>query len=188
MLLIYLLFALVILTVPLGFIILIYRAFKIFGLQRIGTIIVTILGLGLAIFLLYIIFEDQLFFKRDARKLLSEQNLLLRDNFEIIENTSTSAIGDYYHTFTLKISSADKELLINEIRNSKEFKGLHEPIKQLLNTPERYDGRRTIQNYEDSLQYVREYFQSNGNGYAPTYRKIEIDKRRNLLIFEDIDD
>ncbi|MBW4362459.1 hypothetical protein [Flavobacterium taihuense] len=40
---------------------------------------------------------------------------------EILENKSMSSIGDYYHTFTLKISEKDKTRIINEIKSSKNF-------------------------------------------------------------------
>ncbi len=32
-----------------------------------------------------------------------------------------SAIGDYYHTFTLKITAEDKTRIINEIKSSKKL-------------------------------------------------------------------
>ena len=53
---------------------------------------------------------------------------------------------------------------------------------------DKYTGKKITQNYEDSTRFVREYFEPNGQGYAPTYRRIEIDKTENKLIFEDIDE
>jgi hypothetical protein len=35
---------------------------------------------------------------------------------------------------------------------------------------------------------VRELFEPQGGGYAPTFRKIKIDKENNILVFEDIDE
>lgn len=55
------------------------------------------------------IFEDELFTKNEAKELLKEQNIQLKDVMEILENKQMSSIGEYYHTFTLKISEKTKQ-------------------------------------------------------------------------------
>jgi hypothetical protein len=100
-----------------------------------------------------------------------------------------SAIGDYYHTFILDISENDKLTIIKQIQNSPDFRGLTDQKEELSHiTEDRYVGRRLTQNYESDNQFVREYFEPNGYGVAPTYRKIEIHKNANRLPFEDIDE
>lgn len=137
-----------------------------------------------------IIFEDQLFLKKDALELLNEQNINLEDDFIIIKNESFSGIGDYYHTFELEISEKDKRKGINEIKSSKDFITIEQKIINFPYSPEinRYKGSKKIQNYETENGFVREYFQPNGQGYAPTFRRIKLNKKDNILIFEDIDD
>lgn len=58
---------------------------------------------------LYIVFEYYFFTKNNAKELVEKQDIKLRDDFELLKNESMSAIGDYYHTFTLKISERDKQ-------------------------------------------------------------------------------
>jgi len=136
----------------------------------------------------FAIFEDDLFTKNDAKELLSEQSIFLNDDFELVKNESMMAPGEYYHTFTLKISKKDKLRLIKQIAGSKNFKQIGVTIEDFMTRTDRYKGPKLTQNYETESQFIREYFEPHKKGYAPTYRKIEIDKNEALLIFEDIDD
>lgn len=54
---------------------------------------------------LFLVFEDLFFSKNDAKKLIEEQGILLTDQFDLVKNESMSGIGDYYHTFTLRIGA-----------------------------------------------------------------------------------
>jgi hypothetical protein len=136
------------------------------------------------------IFQDQLFTKNDAKELINEQGFELADHFDLLQNESSSAIGDYYHTFTLRISSRDKQEAIMKISKSKNFKPEEDAVDDLLYLDNnRYFGPRITQNYETENAYVREYFQPGGRkGYAPTFRRISINKNVNELLFEDIDE
>ena len=137
-----------------------------------------------------IIFEDQLFTKNRANKLVEEQGIELIDEFELVHNESMTAIGDYYHTFTLEISEKDKQRAISEIKNSDNFQLDNHSIdyKPYL-SKNRYFGPKVIQNYETEYAFVREYFEPSGQkGYAPTFRRISISKSKNELTFEDIDE
>ena len=188
----FILIALLILTfigLPIGVIILLYWLPKKFGYKKLGKYLASIAGLFFGLLMIYILFEDSFFFKKDAKKLLKEQNIYLEDDFEIMENKSMTAPGDYYHTFTLKISQRDKDLIIEQIKNDKSFKGIKDDKADISRIADRYFGEKIIQNYEDETQFVREYFKPSGKkNYSPTYRKIEINKADNKLIFEDIDD
>lgn len=171
---------------------LLYFILKKLGKPKLGKYLTSAFGfliLGLSI---YIIFEDHFFFKSDAKKFLSEQNIELKDDFKIIKNESFSAIGDYYHTFTLSISEKDRKQIIQEIRNSENFKKENDTTIQhflWLETKNRYIGPKIIQNYETNSSLVREFFEPSGKqGYAPTFRQISISKTENELIFKDIDE
>jgi hypothetical protein len=185
---IFILIYLIAITLAIGLTFLFYWIPKKLGYQKLGKIFATIIGVVFVTLTISIVFEDLLFFKKDATKLLEEQDIKLTDQFEIIENKSMSAIGEYYHTFSLRISQKDKSLLIEQIKSSPDFKGLNKKIEDITRSGNEYRGRKIIQNYEDSLQFVREYYKPNEENYAPTYRKIEIGKIENKLIFEDIDD
>jgi hypothetical protein len=160
---------------------------KKLGSAKTGKIVAWLVGFTLLCSLMTVIFEDQLFTKANAKNLLLEQKIVLNDPFEIVENKSMLAIGDYYHTFTLKLSNKDRLRLIKEISASEGFKKVNKIQEDITQQTDRYTGNRITQNYETEAQFIREYFEPNGKGYAPTYRKIEIDKNKALLVFEDID-
>ena len=139
---------------------------------------------------LFIVFEDQLFTKNSAYKLVSEQGIELNDEFDLIHNESMSGIGDYYHTFTLRISESDKQKAITEIKNADNFQSDNSLVDHLLySSDNRYFGPKVTQNYVTENAFVREYFEPSGQkGYAPTFRRISIDIETNELTFEDIDE
>lgn len=131
-------------------------------------------------------FEDELFTKNEARALLAEQSVVLNDDFELIHNTSTWAIGDYYHTFTLKISKKDIQTVTAQIKNSENFKKYDERICDISELTDPYTGKKIIRNYTSGKQYIREIFEPQGKDYAPVYQIITIDPAKNELVFEDI--
>lgn len=185
---IYIIVYLIILGIIIGVLWLSFWLPKKLGYPKFGKYFPIIVGVLISLFILSEIFEDEFFSKNNAKKFLTEQNIKLNDNFEIEENKSMSSIGDYYHTFTLKISKKDKTRIIDEIKKSKNYNIDKETETYFDNRKDYYEGLKRIKNYETEKQFVRELFEPNGKGYAPTWRKIEIDKKENLLIFEDIDE
>ena len=139
---------------------------------------------------LFIVFEDNFFTKNDAKKLLEEQEIFLADNYDLLGNESISGIGEYYHSFNLKISDHDKQEIIKNIINSKYFKTNKDSIADLQSQiPDGYNGPKIVQNYETENSFVREYYKPNEyQGYAPVFRRISISKTENKLNFEDIDE
>lgn len=175
---------------PIGIGCLLYFIPKKFGYPKTAKNLTIIFGFLVLIMVLWTVFEDQLFTKGNAKELVEEQQILLQDKFELKENKSMSAIGDYYHTFTLKISERDKQNAIAKIKSSDNFKTGNTSIDQTLYLSDnRYFGTKVTQNYETENSYVREYFEPSGReGYAPIFRRISISKTKNELIFEDIDE
>ena len=181
---------LVFVGIPVGIGLLLYFVPKRLGHPKTAKYLTIGYGVLVLTITLFIVFEDQLFTKNSAYKLVSEQGIELNDEFELIHNESMSAIGDYYHTFTLKISESDKQKAISEIKNANNFQSNDSSIDHLLYLSDnRYFGPKVTQNYETENAFVREYFQPSGQkGYAPTFRRISIDKEANELTFEDIDE
>lgn len=180
---------LVFVGLPIGLGYLFYFIPKKLGHPKIGKLLTLTFAIFLLIIVLLTLFEDQLFSKDNAKELVEEQQILLIDNFDLQKNESVSAIGDYYHTFTLKISKHDKQNAILKIKSSDNFKIDNFPNQTLYLTNERYFGSKVTQNYETENAYVREYFQPSGEeGYVPTFRRILISKTKNELTFEDIDE
>ena len=175
---------------PIGIGFLFYFVPKKLGYPKTGKYLTVIFGVLVLTLVLFTVFEDQLFTKNNAKELVEEQQILLQDKFELKENKSMSAIGDYYHTFTLKIAERDKQNAILRIKSADNFKADNSSIDQTLYlSDKRYFGPKVIQNYETENAYVREYFQPSGKeGYAPTFRRVSINKTKNELTFEDIDE
>ncbi len=173
---------------PIGLACFFYFIPKRFGYPKIGKYLTSIFGLLFLTLVLWTVFEDQFFTKKNAQELVQEQQILLADKFVLEENKSTSAIGDYYHTFTLKISDRDKQHAILKIKSADNFLSNNGSIESLLyKQHDRYFGPKIIQNYETEQSYIREYFKPSGQkDYAPTFRRISISKASNVLIFEDI--
>jgi hypothetical protein len=184
------LYILVFVGIPIGIFFLFYFVPKKLGYPKTGKYLAMIFGLLVVTLIILTVFEDQLFTKDNALELIKEQQILLNDKFELVKNESSSAIGDYYHTFTLKISERDKQNAILKIKSSDNFKADNSSIdKMLYLSNKRYFGPKVIQNYETENTYVREYFQPSGQeGYAQTFRRISISKTENELTFEDIDE
>jgi hypothetical protein len=184
------LYILVFVGLPIGLACLLYFVPKKLGYPKTGKYLAIIFGLLVLTLVLWTVFEDRLFTKNNAKELVEEQQILLVDKFELQENKSMSAIGDYYHTFTLKLSESDRQNAILKIKSADNFKADNSSIDQRLYlSDKRYFGTKVTQNYETENAYVREYFQPSGQeGYAPTFRRISISKTKNELTFEDIDE
>ncbi len=177
--------------IPIGIGLLLYFTPKRLGCPKTAKYLTILYGIVVLAIGLFIEFKDQLFTMHQARELVEEQGFKLIYEFELIHNESTFDIGDYYHTFTLKISYRDKQEAISKIVTSENYKPVNCCIESLLyqQAKGRNFIKKIIQNYETENSYVREYFEPSGQeGYAPTFRRISISKTYNELIFEDIDE
>jgi len=182
---------LVLIGLLIGITYLLYIIPKKLGYPKTGKYLSIIFGFFIATIAFMMIFEDRLFTKSDAKKLLAEQDIVLANEFILEHNESSWAIGaDYYHTFTLKISKQDRKNAIDKITHSQNFTKLGLPVNEMLfmmTGKESYYGTKKTQNYETESCFVREYFQPSGReGYVPTFRRISISKKENCLVFEDI--
>ena len=173
--------------IPIGIGLLLYYIPKKIGYPKVGKYLTGLFALAVLVLVFMTIFEDQLFTKNDARKLIEEQELKLTEEFKLENNKSMWAIGYYYHTFTLTISEKDKLNAIKIIKSSDNFKEIGKPTKDLLlDIEDRYNGPKQTQNYETENAFIREYIKPNGQGYAPTFRRIIVDKQKNEMTFEEI--
>ncbi|WP_246566611.1 hypothetical protein [Kaistella soli] len=153
------LFILVFVGLPIGLGLLLYFIPKKFGHPKTGKYLTIIFGVFILSIVLWTAFEDQLFTKNNAKELVEEQQIFLKDKFDLQDNKSMSAIGDYYHTFTLKISARDKQNAIFKIKNSDNFKTNNSSVKQMLYlSDKRYFGSKVTQNYETSNAFVKRVF------------------------------
>lgn len=182
-------FLIVFVGLPVGLGLLLYFVTKKLGYPKVAKYLTVIYGVIVLTIGTYVVFEDYFFTKKNAKELIEEQNIILIDDFELLKNESMSAVGDYYHTFTLKVSESDKQDAILRIKSADNFKAGNSSTESLLDQEyDQYFGKKISQNYETESSFVREYFQPSGQkGYAPIFRRISVSKINNELIFEDID-
>jgi uncharacterized protein (UPF0248 family) len=169
-----------------GIIFLFYWVPTKFGYRKTGIILSSLISFCLLFAVLTNVYNDDLFSKNDAVDLLAHHKMVLKENFELVTNESQSGIGDYYHTFRLKISKKDKADLINRIRNSSNFKTQYEKIEDITTLTDRYTGKSISQNYETTNEFVNEIFEPLGKNMSPNHRIIKIEKSDDTLTFEDI--
>ena len=167
---------------------LIYRLIKRKFKVKYANIFAIIYSLLFFLFILYQIYEDELFTKNEATELVEDLGFKLNDDFEIIENKSNEGMESMTHTFILKISNNDRNRLINEIKTSKNYMPDSIFSTDKIVYPDRYKGKKIVWNYEDESWYIRHYYQPNDEGYAPTDRSISISKTSNELRFEDVNE
>ncbi len=132
-------------------------------------------------------FKDQLFSNNDALELLNHQQITFHDSFEILDNSSSSAIGYSEHTFTLRLSDKDKKRIIEEFRNSGNYTNLSDSTA-IKGQPYPYFTKKLRTQYFETDKYLMQKFHEPIAGYAPNFRIVTIEKSSRKLFFEDIDD
>lgn len=183
------LLTLVFIGIPVGFGLLLYFIPEKLGYPKVAKYLTIAFCLFDLLIGLFFAFVDRFFTNEDANKLIKEQGFKLKDEFTIQKNESHIGIGEYYHTFTLKLSTRDKLKAILKIKSSTDFYTSKEVFENSSETLNHYFGPKVMWNYENENSFVRAYFQPSGKkGYAPTYRRISISKTKNELKFEDIDE
>jgi hypothetical protein len=169
-----------------GIIYLSYYIPKKIGYPKIGKILSSLLIIFVTYLTIIIFFEEELFTKNDAKKEIAALNFNLNDDFTLIQNKSMAGFGEYLHFFKLSITPEDKLRLIKEIQNSTNYNNSN--VENFTeNRDDYYFGPKRIKNYETEEYYIREYFKPNGKNYSPTWLVLKIEKRGNLIIYEDID-
>lgn len=164
---------------------------KRLGKRKLGKWIAGILSIAVMTFILSIIFEDELFFKSDAKELLAEHNIVLKDEFVLSSNEFTG-YKDFYDRFELTISETDKSRITNKIKNADNYQHhIDRPIDIRFDKPRYVDsnnGQEFTANYHTEREFIFEYYKPNERGYTPTHHRISISKAENKLIYENISD
>ena len=177
-----LVFFLVFVALPVGVAFVLYWIPKKLGYPKVGKILAGLFALCIAALLFTAVFEDELFTKADAKKLLAKQGIILNDKFTLEHNESQWDWQDFYQKFTLKISDSDRQRLINDIRRSKTFRGCdNSEATRYMGSDYGYDIPAKTLKYETDDSYVTETFPSN---HASTFGRISVSKEDNTLTYE----
>jgi hypothetical protein len=172
-------------SIIVGLIYLAYRLPKRLGKRKLGLWLSGILTIVLLTLIMATVFEDQFFFKSDAKENLKEHNVELVDNFKIVSNES-GGFMDYFHQFKLTISPADKERLIDQIKSAYNYQDEIQDMFDLRSGKIRHSDKDTsfTANYQEESNYIYEYYKPNKQGYTPTWCRISISKTENKLTYE----
>lgn len=139
-----------------------YFAFKKIGQTKTGIVIALILGSVVLTPLFMIIFEGELYLKSDAEKDLELINIKLKDDFEII-SSKISGMPEYYQNTELKISPKDNLRIIEQVKQSSDFKKYNQYSDLMINV---YEFRATV----DS-NYVKFWNRQSGKVFSRGYSK-----------------
>lgn len=93
---------------------------------------------------------------------------------------------DYFHQFSLIISPADRERIIDQIKSADNYQYEVQDMFDFRSGKIRYSDKDTsfTANYQDEWNYVCEFYKPNKQGYAPTRDRISISKTENRLTYE----
>ena len=171
-------------SIIVGLIYLAYWLPKRLGKRKLGLRLSGILTVGLLILIMATVFEDQFFFKSDAKEKLKEHNVELVDDFKIVSNES-GGFRDYFHQFKLTISLTDKERLIDQIKSADNYQDEIQDMFDLRSGKIRHSDKDTsfTANYQEERNYIYEYYKPNKQGYTPTWDRISISKTENKLTY-----
>ncbi|MCS4228928.1 hypothetical protein M2408_005068 [Sphingobacterium sp. BIGb0165] len=149
--------------------------------KKTGIIASIVLVLSFLLFTSYIIFDDLLLSKSEAREILKEHQIVLNDDFEVTFNQS-GGFRDYTHKFELSISEKDKRTFIEgRIWDDKP----DERIQVHSQLVDRYEGDTLRANYTNG-KYIYSMYRPNGKGIVPTFVQISVLKDTNTLTYEEI--
>ncbi len=136
-----------------------------------------------------IAFESKLYFKSDAKGDLQQVNILLQDDFEIISNKIVG-MPEYSQTTYLKVSEKDKNQIINNIKNSSNFKILKSAVSTLFNKIS-FSGegieRKITWNYLIEDEFIKEYYYKK-DGFVPVSITISLKLDSDTVIIKRIED
>lgn len=172
-------------SILVGLIYLAYWFPKRLGKRKLGLWLSGIFIVGILTLIMATVFEDQFFFKSDAKEKLKEHNVELVDDFKIVSNES-GGFMDYFHQFKLKISLTDKLRLIDQIKSADNYQDEIQDMFDLRLGKIRHSDKITsfIANYQEEKNYIFEYYKPNKPGYTPTWVRISISKTENKLTYE----
>ena len=131
-----------------------YWIFRVFKRPKTGKYVTLSLTFGFILLFMSPWISDWTFSKNDARKLLAEHNIELKDDFKILKNES-GGFMDYAHTLKIQISESDKIRIAKKIRESKGFLEFKDYNKDFPSA--NYETFEKL-NYESENHLNREYW------------------------------
>jgi hypothetical protein len=154
-----------------------YWIFRTFKKPKTGQYASSLLTFGFILLFMSPWISDWTFSKNDARKLLAEHNIELKDDFKILQNES-GGFMDYAHTLKLQISESDKRNISKQIRESNGFE-IIEPSD--YHFPDEYYKTYEKYNYELGNYLNIEYWSEKPSEDGARHFHIQLHKTENNL-------
>lgn len=155
--------------------------------KKAGKIVAIVFSILATLPFLSFALEDYFFFKSDAKKFLTENQITLTDDFKIKLNQITG-ISDVYQKFELEISLKDKERIIQQLKGSKYFQDTVKDNHSLYSMAGSGLTNKIYLDFEKNEFVCRETYQKLKIGYVSDYDIITISKTKNILTFERINE
>lgn len=167
------------------FAILIYFVLKKLGYPKLAIFILSILILIVMSLLFMNTIDETLYFKSDAKEDLKLVKIYLKDDFEITDN-KVDGFPERYQKTILKISDADKERIISEIKNNKYFQDCKEE-RTLYYKMLGKNSKRLISNYAIKDIYFKESYEQK-EGYVAISEYVSLKENSNSIELNRIED
>lgn len=164
------------------FIILLYWIPRKLGYPKTGIILVLATITLLISFVLYQIYVDKFFEKSTIRTNLRYNEIVLLDNFKILEFETNLTQNQYYQT-QIKVSEEDKNNIIATIKNANNYQEINN-IEQITvddSSNELYD--LVIMNYKQNKVYIRKSYLKTETE-SPIWDSISINESNNILSYK----
>jgi len=160
---------------------------KKLGYPVFAKVLISVVTVALLCTIVITSYNNHFFSKKDAIVLLERHDIVLKDDFKVL-NRKRRFGGDNYHcTLELSISERDKEAIINTIRSGANFKSGMEDADtdDVLLT-----NRKGLQeiNFETETRVVKERLEQVRTGeYMLAHYVVTVYKNKNVLKINDLD-
>lgn len=157
-----------------------YWAFISMNMKRTGQVTAVILSVGFISLILSPWISDWMFSNNDVKRILSVHQIVLTDDFSILENEAFG-LRDTYQTFSVHLSKQDFNRISHQIKTSKNFKGFfknNEPVPSAS-----YDQPRDPVDFETDQHITREYWTNDVMEDGTYHFRFQLDKSSDNLDF-----
>lgn len=168
-----------------------YRKKKSYFFSKVIIFSVPVMGLIVLAGTISFFFIDRTVSKSEMREYLKKHEFVLQDDFRVLNVMEGGYYQGYYFEVSAEVSARDKQAIIDKIRLSPDFDRDGEDTQRLISKVPReeyYSSPRLTQDYETSESFIREYFESNGEGYAPDFGQLIVSKKDNIVYYIETDE
>ncbi|MGL5785478.1 MAG: hypothetical protein ACRCX4_01460 [Bacteroidales bacterium] len=168
-----------------------YRKKKTYFFSKVIIFSVPVMGLIVLAGTISFFFIDRTVSKNEMREYLKKHEIVLQDDFRVLNVMEGGYYQGYYFEVSAEVSARDKQVIIDKIRLSSDFDRDGEDTQRLISKVPReeyYSSPRLTQDYETSESFIREYFESNGEGYAPDFGQLIVSKKDNIVYYIETDE